>query len=418
MQGRHAEPNRSAVFSENVLSPARHPSARDRPFYSQAVRTERFLFTGGLVGTEGDVPVIRGKSMAEQTRAVLENMKAVLGAAGLTFRNVLRVTVFITDRRDFQAMNSVYSEYFPVAPARTCSTVASLDPGAKVAMSAIATFEGEAELVSTHGVAPPEDHPALAGLAAGARKPFHCQGIRSASLLCLSGVVGTEPQSAEIMDPTIEGQTRKALHNMTETLAAAGLSARDVANVLILLQDRDDFEAMNRVYTECFGDAPPARCCVSEGEHYPGSRIEIVAIAGFEGVVPILTPTVAAPQSHPTLPAGARPFYSQATRTPDLTFVSGLLGTEPGRFEIAEASIEGQTRRAMENMRQLLAADGLTLADLVSTTVFLRDHTDYEAMTRIYAEHFSDSPPALSCAAMFGLHPGARVQIGGVAARR
>ncbi|MGE4218014.1 MAG: RidA family protein [Alphaproteobacteria bacterium] len=415
----HTTPARIPVFSEQVLSPARHPAAAVRPFYSQAVRTGRFLFTGGLIGTVGDDPVIPGTSMADQTQAVLENMQAILAAAGLTFRNVLRVTVFITDRREFQAMNAVYSTYFAVAPARTCSTVAALYPGAKVAMSAIATFEGEAELVSTHGVAPPEDHPALAGLAAGARKPFHCQGIRSPSLLCLSGVVGTEPQSAEIKDPTIEGQTRKALYNLTETLAAAGLGARDVANVLILLQDRGDFAAMNRVYTDCFADAPPARCCVTEGEHYPGSRIEIVAIAGFEGApAPVLSPQVAAPRNHPALPAGARPFYSQAMCTPDLMFVSGMLGTEPGRFEIADPTIEGQTHKALENMQQVLTQDGLTLDDLVSTAVFLRDRADYEAMTRVYAACFAGSPPARSCAAMYGLHPGARVQICGIAARR
>lgn len=410
---------KAAVFTDAVLAPARHPSAGGRPFYSQAVRTARFLFTGGIVGTQGDDAAIPGATMAEQTRAVLENMKAVLAAAGLTFRNVLRVTVFITDRRDFQAMNAVYSTYFTVAPARTCSTVAALYPGAKVAMSAIATFEGEAELVSTQGVAPPEDHPALVGLAAGARKPFHCQGIRSPSMLCLSGVVGTEPQSADIKDPTIEGQTRKALHNMTETLAAAGLFARDVASVLILLQDRGDYEAMNRVYTACFPDAPPARCCVTEGEHYPGSRIEIVAIAGFEGApVPVFSSKVAAPQAHPALQGpDDRPFYSQAMQTPDLLFVSGMLGTAAGSFDIREPSVEGQTRRALENMRDVLAAAGLTLADLASTTVFLRSRSDYEAMNRVYSEYFPDMPPARSCAAMFGLHPGAKVQICGVAAR-
>ena len=80
--------------------------------------------------------------IATQTRRVLDNIAAVLTAEGLTFDNVVKTTIFLTDLRDFQTVNEVYSSYFKEQPpARSTVQVSALPKGAKVEIEVIAAAE-------------------------------------------------------------------------------------------------------------------------------------------------------------------------------------------------------------------------------------------------------------------------------------
>ena len=81
--------------------------------------------------------------------------------------------------------------------------------------------------------------------------------------------------------------------------------------------------------------------------------------------------------------------YSQAISTPPFLFVSGQLPLDPKTGKIASTTIEGQTKQVLENLKAVLAADGLTLQDVVKTDVFLKDMQDFPAMNALYAEAFS-----------------------------
>jgi 2-iminobutanoate/2-iminopropanoate deaminase len=84
--------------------------------------------------------MVEGGSAVE-TRRCLENLKAILEQAGTDLTKVLRCTIYMTDLMDFQAVNSVYAEFFPASPpARTSVQVAALPRGAKVEIDAIASL--------------------------------------------------------------------------------------------------------------------------------------------------------------------------------------------------------------------------------------------------------------------------------------
>lgn len=112
------------------------------------------------------------------------------------------------------------------------------------------------------------------------------------------------------------------------------------------------------------------------------------------------------------------PVFSTAVRTGDLLFLSGQIGTRPGVSppQVVEGGVEAETRQTLENIRTVLAADGLTLEDLVKCTVFLADIADYAAMNTVYLEFFPSDPPARSAMAGSGLALGARVEIECIAA--
>lgn len=106
--------------------------------YSQAVAAGPFLFVSGQIPLDKGGNKVEG-DVVVQTVQVLENLKAILSAAGLTLKEVVKTTVFLADLADFQEMNRVYSEFFPEAPpARSTIQVAGLPRGTAVEIEAVA----------------------------------------------------------------------------------------------------------------------------------------------------------------------------------------------------------------------------------------------------------------------------------------
>lgn len=108
--------------------------------------------------------------------------------------------------------------------------------------------------------------------------------------------------------------------------------------------------------------------------------------------------------------------YSQGILSGDLVFCSGQLGLDPETGEMA-AGIEAQAERALRNLAAVLAAAGCSWADVVKTTIYLADITDFGAVNAVYAGFMADPPPARSTFAVGALPKGGRVEIDAIARR-
>lgn len=107
--------------------------------YSQAVRMGNLLFISGQIPADPATGAIVEGDIAAMTRRVLDSVGAVLAAAGASFDQVARTTVYLTDMNDFAAMNAVYAEYFASpAPARSTVQVARLPRDVRVEIDVIA----------------------------------------------------------------------------------------------------------------------------------------------------------------------------------------------------------------------------------------------------------------------------------------
>jgi 2-iminobutanoate/2-iminopropanoate deaminase len=107
--------------------------------YSQAVKSGNLIFTAGQVGIDPQTGKLVEGGVEEQAVRVLENLRAVLAAAGTDFSRVLKATVFLADIADFARFNAVYSRYFPSAPpARSAFQVGALPLRALVEIEMIA----------------------------------------------------------------------------------------------------------------------------------------------------------------------------------------------------------------------------------------------------------------------------------------
>jgi len=107
--------------------------------YSQAVRAGDFVFTAGQIPLDPATGQMVQGGIEVQARQALTNVSAVLEAAGTSLSNVVKTTVFLADMGEFQAMNSVYAEFFPEAPpARSAVQAAALPLGARIEIETIA----------------------------------------------------------------------------------------------------------------------------------------------------------------------------------------------------------------------------------------------------------------------------------------
>jgi 2-iminobutanoate/2-iminopropanoate deaminase len=109
--------------------------------------------------------------------------------------------------------------------------------------------------------------------------------------------------------------------------------------------------------------------------------------------------------------------YSQGIVMNGFLFTAGQIALDPNTMEVVAGGIAEQTERVMMNLQSVLAAAGLGLADVVKTTVFLQDMSEFAAMNEVYARFFGSHRPARSTVGVGGLPRGVRVEIEVVAAR-
>ena len=119
--------------------------------------------------------------------------------------------------------------------------------------------------------------------------------------------------------------------------------------------------------------------------------------------------------STPEAPSAIGP-YSQAIAIDGFLFCSGQLGLDPGTGQLVEG-IDNQTERSLLNLTAVLAAAGLSVADVVKTTVFLADMADFAAMNAVYGRFVADPAPARSTVQVAALPRGGRVEIEAIARR-
>ncbi|MCC7415750.1 MAG: RidA family protein [Acidobacteria bacterium] len=219
--------------------------------------------------------------------------------------------------------------------------------------------------------------------------PFSA-AVSADGLIYLAGALGTGAD-IRIVDGGIRAQTRQALDNLDAALRQAGSSLPNAVSVHVYLRDAADVAAMNEVYRAVFPDAPPARTTVVvDALALPEAIVEISLVAVPEGA-----------ERRVVLPGGWLPPaspYSYGIRTGRTLFLSGLVSRNAVDHATVPGSVSQQTGIALGNAKTILEAAGMSLADVVSSRVFLPDMSTFEEMNGAYRTWFPAAPPARATA--------------------
>jgi 2-iminobutanoate/2-iminopropanoate deaminase len=121
--------------------------------------------------------------------------------------------------------------------------------------------------------------------------------------------------------------------------------------------------------------------------------------------------------STPNAPEAIGP-YSQAIRAGNTLFLAGQIAIDPKTKELKkDASIEEQTKLVLENLKAVLEADGMTMANIVSTTVYMKDLNEFAKMNQVYGTYFTAAPPARATVEVARLPRDVKVEIGAIAVK-
>jgi enamine deaminase RidA (YjgF/YER057c/UK114 family) len=185
----------------------------------------------------------------------------------------------------------------------------------------------------------------------------------------------------------IREQTRGVLANLGEVLELAGADYTRVAAVTVYLRNTSDFQGMNEIFREYFPSEPPTRTTVQTDLVREDALVEMSMIA----IRPGAERTVLQPEGWPT---GTAP-YSYGIKSGDTVFLAGILGRDYSSANSSVGSdIQAETRAIFENARQILAAAGMSLNDVVASRVYITDNTLFRDMNTSYSAHFPEIPPA------------------------
>jgi enamine deaminase RidA (YjgF/YER057c/UK114 family) len=282
--------------------------------------------------------------------------------------------VYLNDMAHHDAMDRVWKEFFIKAPpARAVLGVYKLPTDIAVEINAVAFRD----LTRKRPIVPvgyPKNLSWSPGMIAGNR-------------LYLSGFTGADVATGR-MPPEPDAQVQLALDNMKQTLAAAGMDFRHVVFVNPYQTDKASRQ-MNDLYAKHFefGNTP-ARATIRVASLPGGNTIEFTGVA-----VTDLAKRLAVRPKNMSLSATASP----CVFADDTYYCSakGPFTPGPGNLQgIWVGTVEGQVRQTMRNLIDGLEEAGLGLSNVVATNVYLDDINDFARMNRIYAQYFSDTPPA------------------------
>jgi 2-iminobutanoate/2-iminopropanoate deaminase len=226
--------------------------------YSYAIRSGDTLFLSGLIARNGaDHSVVAG-DVATQTRAVMENARALLEAAGLSFAHVASARAFLPDLGAFADFNRVYRDYFTGEPPARATVGAALTGSAyRVEVTFVATAAPRQAIEIAA-----EPNPNLSG------------AVKTGSALYISGILA----DADAIKAGPAAETRDIIRKIELSLVKGGMSKGDLRDLLVYVTDADAGTAATAACRAAFGSSV-AVSAVRAGLALPGARVEIMSYA-------------------------------------------------------------------------------------------------------------------------------------------
>ena len=355
----------AVAVDKKVISP---PGVTPVGPYSPGILVGDFLYVSGqgAPGPDGKMP----DTFDGQVRQALNNVKAVVEAAGMTMENVVYTHLYLTDMSNLDQADKVWAEFFPKsAPARAVVGVYKL-PGTPVEVNAVAFRD-----LSRKKAFSPAGWPAQPGVS---------PGVMAGGRYYLSSAMGVDMATGKV-PASPDDQVNLAFDNMKQILAAAGL---DFPNMVFVnpYMAAGASRAMNKIYASHFefGNTPArATFHVTSLPHGTTIAYTGVAIADLS-------------KRHTVRPKNMRPSptASPCMLADDTLYCSAKDAFVPGaKVGIFYGTVESQVRMSMRGLLDSLEEIGWDFSNVVATNVYLDNMDDFAKMNRVYAQYFKDAPP-------------------------
>lgn len=393
------------------------------PTQSNAAQTVAFSHYNNLSGqlpidpTTGQLVAGDVKAQAEQS---FNNVKAIVESIGHVMEDIVKVTVYLKDLSDLDAVDEVYATFFPNGvPARTTVEVAALPMGALLQIDAIVTH-GEGTIPNAPQAG--DLVQVKANTADAPESTLSTQSVAFSHYNNLSAQLPIDAATGNMVEGGIKEQTAQVLKNMKAILESIDVPFDDIVKVNIFLKNLSDVEAVNEVYTTFFPDSAIARAVayvpartvvevsglpmnalvqmnavVSHGDGTPPQEVE-----DRHGIVIEANNTDQAPVSSLSTQTVAFSHYNH---------LSAQLPIEVATGKMVEGGVKEQTVQCLTHIKAIVESIEHSIEDVVKVNLFVKDLADLEAVNEAYAEFFPTGTPARTVVGTSTLPLGALIQI-------
>ena len=346
------------------------PNSGANRFLSPAVDAGDYVYISGQGPRRADGSMPSG--FGAQFRQALDNVKAIVGAAGLSMENVVYVHVYLTDMGSYSEMNQIFGESFPKnPPARAVLGVYALpDSSVQVNAVAVRNLEGRKSVYP----------------ASFSKGETASPGMLTHDRLFISSMAGLDPATGKVPDDP-GAQVDLALDRMAAVVKAAGLEMSNVVFVNPYMTSEIPSRVMNERYARRFefGNTP-GRATIEVSSLPEGAHIEYTGVA----VRDLQQRKSIRPKNMPPSPTASPCVFAG-----DTLYCSAKSGFIPGPHGgVYATTTPHQVRQTMRNLLDNLEEAGMDFSQVVSTTVYLDNLADASAFNEVYGQYFGPVMPA------------------------
>ncbi|MEM3737714.1 MAG: RidA family protein, partial [Candidatus Bathyarchaeia archaeon] len=359
----------------------------------------------------------------EQAEQCFKNIKAIIESIGHAMSDVVRITIFVKNIKDIDAVDEVYKAFFPTyVPARTTVAVAALPMDALVQIEALVS-NGEGTIPNAPQAG---DLIKLTNNTANAPiSPLYSQTVAFSHYNNLSAQLPIDPKTGRLVPGGVKEQARQCLKNIKAILESIDVPFDDIVKITIFLKNLSDIEAVNEVYKTFFPDSAIARAVA----YFPARTIVAASALPMNALVQIEavvshgdgTPPQAVEDRHGiiieannTENAPISPLSTQSVAFSHYNHISAQLPIDPKTGRLVPGGVKEQAEQCLKNIKAIIESVGHVMEDVVKVNIFLKNIADIGTVDEVYTKFFPSGVPARRTIGVSALPNDALVQIDAV----
>lgn len=359
----------------------------------------------------------------EQATQCFNNIKAIVESIDHVMSDVVRITVFVKNIKDVDAVNEVYKTFFPTyVPARTTVAVEALPMNALVQIEALVS-NGEGTIPNAPQAG---DLIKLTNNTHNAPIcPLSTQTVSFSHYNNLTAQLPIDPKTGRLVVGDVKEQTRQCLTNIKAILESIDVPFDDIVKINIFLKNFSDMDAVNEVYTTFFPDSAIARTVgyVPARTVIAASALPMDALVQIEAVVSHGdgTPPQAIEDRHGivikannTENAPKCPYSTQTVAFSHYNHLSAQLPVDAKTGEIVAGGVKEQAEQCLKNIKAIIESIDHVMEDVVKVNIFLKNIENIDAVNEAYKNFFPEGTPARRIVGVGALPKDALIQIDAV----
>ena len=356
----------------------------------------------------------------EQAEQCFKNIKAIIDSIDHVMSDIVKITVFVKNIKDVDAVEKVYRTYFPTyVPTRTTVAVSALPMDAMVQIEALVS-NGEGTIPNA-----PQSGDLIKLTNNTANAPTSALSAQTVSFSHynnLSAQLPIDPKSGRLVVGGVKEQAVQCLKNIKAILESIDVPFDDIVKINIFLKNLSDIEAVNEVYTTFFPDSSiaravayvPARTTVAVTALPMDALVQIEAVVSHgDGTPPQLIEDRHGLiiEANNTENAPKCSLSTQTVAFSHYNHISAQLPLDSKTGKLVAGGAKEQAGQCLKNIKAIIESIDHAMADVVKVNIFLKNITDIDAVDEAYTTFFPGGVPARRTVGVTALPQDALVQI-------